>query len=642
MDQSQGELQLSDQDHLPVVNSASNDTVHLKGHIRYEKKGSGIYATYSKDCFIKDGKVYHDNEYLGRVVDKEGGLFHSKERGTFKFTLESGYGEDIVLPSSLSFRQLEIETLKFGQTWVLDEIIKSSGLSNVIDNILPDPVDRDTLYALLSFKTFGKDLAYSYADSNYWKDYASVLYPKANLTSQSITYFLQKLGLESNYRTFFGLYLGYLTNSSNFSDQVNFSLIIDSTGLINDANMSVTAISNHNGDINNEIRLIYVVDKDTGLPIYFRYIAGNIIDNSAFITTKQLLDSYKIPIGSFLMDAGFFCEINIKELSRLSIPFIVRMINNNSKFKDIVMNESHDLLSPKNIVVYNKRILYVKRVQIQLFGYSYYSFLALDEKRANIEKSDFVIKHHLDQDFTDQYNDKEIYFGKFIILSNQEIAPSEIIGLYYGRQKIEQVFDVAKNMLGLIPVRCHTEEVLRGHLLTCFISIIIYTLLSKLLAKENLCIERSFFELSLISSIINTKTNEIVISELTKLQKEVVNALNLAVPFYTIPGNDRKIKAINQRQGKGKRGRPKGSKGKKLLPNSNLNNDTNNSKSDNFEIKDNENMDNNSINIGVIKRKRGRPRGSKNKMHLNSDNRTVETSKRKRGRPKGSKNKMKM
>jgi hypothetical protein len=43
--------------------------------------------------------------------------------------------------------------------------------------------------------------------------------------------------------------------------------------------MPITTIRNHNGSVNNEIRLIYLIDKESKLPIYFHYVAINLIDN---------------------------------------------------------------------------------------------------------------------------------------------------------------------------------------------------------------------------------------------------------------------------------------------------------------------------------------------------------------------------
>ena len=77
--------------------------------------------------------------------------------------------------------------------------------------------------------------------------------------------------------------------------------------------------------ISNEIRLIYIVDKSRKLPLYFRYVAGNIIDNSTLINTINMLLAHGIEIDIVIMDAGYSSTDNLSELLSANIRFITRM-----------------------------------------------------------------------------------------------------------------------------------------------------------------------------------------------------------------------------------------------------------------------------------------------------------------------------
>jgi transposase len=44
---------------------------------------------------------------------------------------------------------------------------------------------------------------------------------------------------------------------------------------------------------------------------------------------------------------------------------------------------------------------------------------------------------------------------------------------YYTRQQIVQIFDIGKNYTTMLPLRVHTEETFRGHLLLTFIASVI-------------------------------------------------------------------------------------------------------------------------------------------------------------------------
>jgi hypothetical protein len=64
--------------------------------------------------------------------------------------------------------------------------------------------------------------------------------------------------------------------------------------------------------------------------------------------------------------------------------------------------------------------------------------------------------------------------GSFIMISSEEIDTKEVLPLYYARQQIEQVFDIAKNYADILPLRGHGEDTFRGHyFLLCFIATIL-------------------------------------------------------------------------------------------------------------------------------------------------------------------------
>lgn len=49
----------------------------------------------------------------------------------------------------------------------------------------------------------------------------------------------------------------------------------------------------------------------------------------------------------------------------------------------------------------------------------------------------------------------------------------KVVKRYYMRQQIEQVFDLGKNNCKLTPVRIHSEDTLRGHLMMTFLAAVV-------------------------------------------------------------------------------------------------------------------------------------------------------------------------
>jgi transposase len=144
---------------------------------------------------------------------------------------------------------------------------------------------------------------YYHAQSWYNETITKYIYPKANICSQRISEYLAEIGDENIYSIFLENYIDYLKNINP-----KFNIMIDSTGLSNSIKIPLTAINNHNGVISNEIRLILVADKISGLPIYYRYVPGNIVDVSTLSMVIREMKNYNVDINRAIMDAGYYSE----------------------------------------------------------------------------------------------------------------------------------------------------------------------------------------------------------------------------------------------------------------------------------------------------------------------------------------------
>ena len=117
-----------------------------------------------------------------------------------------------------------------------------------------------------------------------------ILHPKANLTNQRIRNFLSSIGTENKQLAFQTSYIKYIMEK--YSSDKN--ILIDGTGLKNNIHCNLTNAHTYNGKVSNEFRLIFVVQKSTGIPIYYKAIPGNIIDVSTLSKILLHLNSLKI------------------------------------------------------------------------------------------------------------------------------------------------------------------------------------------------------------------------------------------------------------------------------------------------------------------------------------------------------------
>ncbi|MDR2368110.1 MAG: transposase, partial [Deltaproteobacteria bacterium] len=344
------------------------------GHIRFQKRKNGLYASHVKNTYKRNRKVYHDYDYLGKVIDQENLLFYHTKKGFFNFSLEKGY---IPRPDlSLKIYSSERESLRYGDIWVFDDIITKSGLLSVFKIVTPG--DTDTLLTLVAYKLSNPGQPFDNIAHWYDRSFAQIKYPNAIVSSSDISKYLHKLGQDLNHQDFTVHYLNIMSQYNQFNGLKEFPVLIDSSVLPTKIDIPLTAVSNHNGLINNKVRLIYVFDQKSGLPIFFNAIPRFIIDNSTLKHTINTLQANEIDIKFIIMDAGYSSEQNLIFLNKLHIPYITRMNANKTIFRDIVLNHGSDIDKAQYAVEYNGRFLHCKKIPYVIKDYQYYAYLIKD------------------------------------------------------------------------------------------------------------------------------------------------------------------------------------------------------------------------------------------------------------------------
>ncbi|MDR2198096.1 MAG: transposase [Deltaproteobacteria bacterium] len=598
----------------------------LSGFIVYQNKHDKyFYGLWYKNTYAAEGKVCHDSLYLGRVVNKEQGLFYKKDYGLFTFSTEHGFGkppEIITNPSEIIgnssiHNSAKRQTVPFGDVWMIDQVCKQIGLDKVIEDLLPEAAATDTLKALVAYRLIKND-AYCYAKDWYEDSFANILYPQAQLDSPRISEFMFTLGQDVVRRKFFTSYFETVINRDSIHDQITMPVLIDSTGLPNNNQSHLTATNCHNGKVSREIRLAYVVDKNTKLPIFFQFISGNIIDNTTLIRIINTLQAYSISIDLIIMDAGYHTEENLKQLLEHNINFITRMPINRRLYKELMEKHGATLDNVKNSITYQDRALCGVKDSITIYGKKLLAYIMLDLNKQSIDKSKAIFKY-ADKDNKEEQIEKEYESaGKFILLSSLEYEISEILPLYYTRQAIEQIFDVSKTYCDILPLRGHSDESLNGIVLIAFMATVIYSSINYKLVATKFSAHAALIKLGHFKIDIYESCK--ILDNITKEQRDLFVYLNLENPLIYENGTCLEKKPLfNIKSQSKKRGRHKGSKNKTTEW----------------------------LNIYNHKpegiRKKGRPKGSKNKVkkELTTKNSRNYDGSCRRGRPKGSKNKEK-
>ena len=457
--------------------------------IRYKKFGNKEYAYEVTSYWDPEKKKPRQKtKYLGVVVDKEKKIFKKKSR-----------------------ERREKLILDFGDTYFLNQFINRV---TFFENL------KKEMFLPLIFYRLCYPSAMRYARMWYEGNIVRKFFD-VDISSQRISEFLEEIGDESIQREFFKEYIRQITPSEG--------IVIDTTALPNQINIPRSAWGWHNEEIDKQIKLLLVIDRSTSLPLFFRYIAGNIVDVSTLKATVEELKKYGVSRYFLILDAGFFSEENIKELYNEEIQFLIRLPSLRKLYKRLILEESRELESYRNAVRYGRRVLFVKQREVELFGKRVYAYVVLDPERKGREMRRTLLKV-MDEIEEDEEEEMEYILmkkGIMILISSSELDRENVISLYYTRQIAEKLFGFSKDDLNLLPLRVHKEETLRGYLFLQFASLVVYSLLKRELGRDYTVEE---VLLTLRNLKCKVYEDEIIVQELTKQQRKIFEKFGIMVP----------------------------------------------------------------------------------------------------------------
>ena len=458
-------------------------------YIGYDvKKG----VKYAKLCTSRreGGRVVSTQVNLGRVVDEQRGVYMNRKRGMFTYDLATNtYGPapaDAVAPTP-RVNARESLILDFGDAFFLNSYARAKGLAPAVDAL--GYGNRDSVWALLLYYALCRSSNSNAAD---WLEgsYARLLYPRAHLSGQRISDLLAAVGDEASWRAFFARYAVLLRRRDGED------VIIDSTGLPNSIHFPLTAVSNHNGQINEEVRLIYAVQRGTNLPLYLRYVPGNVVDVSTLTRTVRELREIGIDTRFALLDAGYLTDANARELVEAGVSFVTRLRGNRTLYKEIVAGHLPGLRRGENLVECNGRYAYVEHLECELVaGHAAHAYLCQDLATQQAQASCLFARASRTKMPPAEVHREMESLGVFVLVSTRRVARDDIIPLYRTRQEVEQVFDVCKNDTNMLPLRVRSEETFRGHLLMTFAATVLRKMLQEDLKGSGACPENALMAL---------------------------------------------------------------------------------------------------------------------------------------------------
>ncbi len=327
-----------------------------------------------------------------------------------------------------------------------------------------------------------------------------------------------------------------------------------------------------------QINLLLVFGEKSGLPFYYRKLAGNIPDSK---TVKHLLEDLDIlGLGKtkFVMDRGFYSEDNINGLykehikflvgTKLSLKFVkkhldeiyddVRMFVNydegiNTYGCTVTANWNYTQERPyKGDIIRDKRRIYI---------HYYYSIdkgaddeQAFDQRIAELcrelAEGNYVESHKkaYDQFFEvkttpkrgrqvyykeDAIKEARRYLGYFVLISNEKMDAFTALHLYRMKDVVEKAFGNLKERLNMRRLLVSSEKGLDGKIFVEFIALILISYLDHKMKEtdlyKNYTMQQLLDKVDVIECFEDAN-HSLRIGEILNKQVEIYETLGVEVP----------------------------------------------------------------------------------------------------------------
>jgi len=448
-------------------------------------------ATVRSSVYVKTGTNQHSKqvlrEKLGKVIwldeDKKCGIFLSPTRGLVEYDSVEDVFTDVekddprLADCNTLFPQVEVHTV-FGDVDLLVRFMAEIGMFDVLKVAFPDMKKRKHLLSHLLYSLLKEGSKIS-CDNFIEKSVVSYLLDDIPLKSlKSDTFYFTFMGKDNARMSFFKTYIAHMRKThKNFGK----CCYVDSTPLPNDiTDNPFNALCSHGvGQASIQIRLVLVLDQDTGLPVWYQIIPGNVLDvNTIHNLTVDLKNNLDVDIDSMVLDAGYVSKELIQAYHiGTKKTFIGRMPNKKGyPFKELYKIVKPLLGRGKYSFIRNRHMYFGYNKKVTIFGNDLWAYVYVDKNNALQRSRDWIIEH------PDEYaklkdHEKDwlnVKYGFFIIITNNDGTPESILDEYFGRSYIETVIKTDKEYLDLLPLAKWTMDTVRGKILHDIISLIIY------------------------------------------------------------------------------------------------------------------------------------------------------------------------
>ena len=185
------------------------------------------------------------------------------------------------------------------------------------------------------------------------------------------------------------------------------------------------AVKGYNPDHNQnpQARILYVFEKDSHKPVFYRVVQGSVVDKAAFMDTVHASGCSDCII---IADKGFYSKKNVSALINAGMKFILPLQDNTVNVED-EFYENPDDSKWDDVFSYHKRPVWFRKRSSGNKGNYIYTFRD-DIRKAELAghyvesaEKDYGEEEHVPMDVL-----REVRMGYFSFCSNLDVPAKEI------------------------------------------------------------------------------------------------------------------------------------------------------------------------------------------------------------------------
>jgi transposase len=274
------------------------------------------------------------------------------------------------------------------------------------------------------------------------------------------------------------------------------------------------------GKISKLLQIGLVVSFENGFPILHKTYAGTI--SPVRIFSDLLASISALGLSAIVLDRGFYCEENIRDLKKLGMEVIVGLKQTADIQKLYLDGISRDVIySRGNQIALKETVVYA-----QSFSYLKGRLIVLYNPKLEVLKRDKML--------AEGANPREVkYVGYSLIYHNTRQMTATVVKKYYEKDIVERSFKSLKGEVGLHPIRLWLPERVQAHVKLCYLSLCLLALIGYKCRKLDLSATKVLEELQYIYKVhlIHAKTKKQwdKVVTLTNQQKRILKALKCSV-----------------------------------------------------------------------------------------------------------------